>query len=395
MQNGAASQRWSPRSSDVDFGRVARELEDAVGGGAIPGAVIVVSQAGRVLYHAAFGARSIEPGQTPMQPDTVFDLSSLTKPLATTTAFMLLMKEKKVALDDRVTRFFHNFGVHGKIHVTFRHLLAHSSGLAAWRPYHREIERLERHGRPGFLGSRGAKEFVYAQVHRERPEYEAGTRTVYSDLGFILLGELIEVVAGMPLDRFCHERIFCPLGLRSTGFVDLYALRMRRLVPVTESIAPTENCPWRKRILCGEVHDDNAWAMGGVAGHAGLFASAMDVALLAARLCACWRGEDDFVPPEIVREFWTRGPGETGSSWALGWDTPSPAGSSAGVRISPAAVGHLGFTGTSLWIDLEREATVVLLTNRVHPRRDNERIRTVRPRVHDAVLEVLDACAST
>jgi CubicO group peptidase (beta-lactamase class C family) len=379
----------------VDFERVARELEDAVAAGAFPGAVIVVSRAGQILYHAAFGARSVEPEHTPMHPDTVFDLSSLTKALATTIAFMLLMKERKIALDDRVTRFFHNFGVHGKTHVTFRHLLAHSSGLAAWRPYHREIERLDRHGRPGFLGSRGAKEFVYAQVHRERPEYEAGTRTVYSDLGFILLGELIELVAGMPLDRVCHERIFRPLGLRSTGFVDLSALRVRGLAPVTESIAPTENCPWRKRILCGEVHDDNAWAMGGVAGHAGLFASAADVALLAARLHACWRGADDFVPREIVREFWTRGPGAAGSSWALGWDTPARSGSSAGMRISPVAVGHLGFTGTSLWIDLERDASVVLLTNRVHPSRDNERIRTVRPRVHDAVLEVLDACAST
>jgi CubicO group peptidase (beta-lactamase class C family) len=375
----------------MDFGRVARELERGVEGGAFPGAVVLVSQGGRVVYHAAFGARSLEPERTPMEADTIFDLSSLTKPLATATSFMLLVKERKVQVDDRVSRFFHNFGVHGKTHVTFRHLLAHCSGLPAWRPYHREVERLERQGRLGFVGSRGAKEFVYEQIHRERPEYALGTRSLYSDLGFMLLGELIELVSRMPLDRFCHERIFRPLGLRSTAFIDLTALRARRVSPVAEKIAPTERCPWRRRLLCGEVHDDNAWAMGGVAGHAGLFAGAVDVDVLVGRLRACWRGEDDFVPQALLREFWTRDPLVEGSTWALGWDTPSPQASSAGSRISRHAVGHLGFTGTSLWIDLERDAHVVLLTNRVHPRRDNERIRDVRPRVHDAAFEALDA----
>jgi CubicO group peptidase (beta-lactamase class C family) len=375
----------------VDFGRVAEELERAVAAGAFPGAVILVSQGGRVLHHAAVGSRTFEPAATPMRPDTVFDLSSLTKPLATTTAFMLLVKEKKVQLDDRVTRFFHNFGVHGKTHVTFRQLLAHCSGLAAWRPFHREIEQMERQGRLNFLASRGAKEWVYEQIHRERPEYEIGAKSVYSDLGFMLLGELIELVSRMPLDRFCTERIFRPLGLRATGFIDLTALRTRRLAPVTEMIAPTERCPSRGRVLCGEVHDDNAYAMGGVAGHAGLFATAAEVDALAARLVACWRGDDDFVPREVVQEFWTRDPTVRGSDWALGWDTPAAAHSSAGTRIARRAVGHLGFTGTSLWIDLERELTVVLLTNRVHPTRDNDRIRDVRPRVHDAVVEALAA----
>src|SRR5207249_4492996 len=144
---------------------------------AFPGAVILVSRAGRVLYHAAFGCRSLEPARAPMQPDTIFDLSSLTKPLATTTAFMLLVKERKVQVDDRVTRFFHNFGVHGKTHVTFRHLLAHCSGLPGCRPFAREIERIEREGRLNFIASRGAKEWVYEQINRERPEYELGARS--------------------------------------------------------------------------------------------------------------------------------------------------------------------------------------------------------------------------
>ena len=390
MRTAGDSGPWSPRSSDVSFERVAGEIEAAVAAGAFPGAVVLVSQAGRVLYHAAFGTRSLEPDGEAMRPDTVFDLSSLTKALATTTAFMLLVAERKIALDDRVTRFFHNFGVHGKTHVTFRHLLAHCSGLAGWRPYYQEIQRIDRQ-RLNFVASRGAKEFVYEQIHRERPEYETGARSVYSDLGFMLLGEAIELVGRMPLDRFCHERIFRPLGLRATAFIDLSVVRTRKLAAVTDMIAPTERCPWRKRMLCGEVHDDNAYAMGGVAGHAGLFASAADVDALATRLRACWRGDDDFVPQEIVRTFWTRDAAVEDSTWALGWDTPSRSGSSAGSHISPGSVGHLGFTGTSVWLDLERDATLVLLTNRVHPRRDNERIREVRPRVHDAIFEALGA----
>jgi CubicO group peptidase (beta-lactamase class C family) len=374
----------------VDFRGVARELEVGVRAGAFPGAVLLVARGADVLYHAAVGSRSVEPETTPMRPDTIFDLSSLTKPLATALAFMVLMREGKVRLDDRVSRFFHNFGVHGKTQVTFRHLLTHSSGIPGWRPYFKDILRVEQRGRLNFVASRGAKEFVYEHIHRERLEYPTGEKSVYSDLGFILLGQLVELVTRVTLDRYAHERIFRPLGLRSTAFVDLTLLRARRLAPVTDVIAPTERCPWRRRVLCGEVHDDNAWAMGGVAGHAGLFANATDVHAIAARLHACWRGEDEFVPCEVVREFWTRDSALPDSTWALGWDTPSPVGSSAGTKISRNAVGHLGFTGTSLWIDLERGAHVVLLTNRIHPRRDNERIREIRPRVHDAVMEALD-----
>jgi CubicO group peptidase (beta-lactamase class C family) len=144
-------------------------------------------------------------------------------------------------------------------------------------------------------------------------------------------------------------------------------------------------------VLCGEVHDDNAYAIGGVAGHAGVFASAIDVHRIVARLEACAADRDDFVPGAIVREFWRREGTVADSTWGLGWDTPSASGSMAGDRASAGTVGHLGFTGTSVWLDRERGAHVVFLTNRVHPRRDNERIKAVRPLVHDAVWEALDA----
>src|SRR5438093_1568021 len=209
----------------MSFEDVEREMDAAVGRRVFPGAVLLVREGTRVFYRRAFGHRSVEPEVTPMTEDTIFDLSSLTKPFATSVAMMLMVKEGKIGLDDRVTRFFHNFGVHGKTHITFRHLLSHCSGLPGWRPFSREIDRIEHQGRLNFLASRGAKEWVYEQIHRERPEYEIGARSVYRDLGFMLLGELIDLLSRMPLVRFCHERIFRPPGLRASAFVDLTAVR--------------------------------------------------------------------------------------------------------------------------------------------------------------------------
>jgi len=368
----------------LDFDAAARVLDDAIGQGAFPGAVILVARGDEVLWHAAFGNRSRDPSSTPMAPDTVFDLSSLTKPLATATALLTLAREGKIRLDDKITRFVPNFGVFGKQGITIAQVLAHCAGLAAWRPFYRELAR------GSGVATRAAATAVFERIHRERLEYAPGAKSVYSDLGFILLGEVVELLGHATLDKVCAERVFRPLGLRSTGFVDLAHLRVRKIVPVSEHIAPTERCPWRGRVLCGEVHDDNAWAMGGVAGHAGLFSSAADVHRLVARLRACWRGEDDFLPRDLVRRVWRRDDTVPGSTWALGWDTPAPSGSSAGVKVSAQSVGHLGFTGTSVWVDLERDAHVVLLTNRVHPSRSDDRIKAVRPRVHDAVWEALD-----
>jgi CubicO group peptidase (beta-lactamase class C family) len=374
----------------MSFEEVEREMEIAVGHRVFPGAVLLVRDGTRVFYLRAFGNRSLEPTVTPMSEDTIFDLSSLTKPFATSIAMMLLVREGKVRLDDRVTRFFHNFGVLGKTHITFRHLLSHCSGLAGWRPFFKEILQIERRGgRIRFLGSHGAKAHVYQAIHQERLEAPPGTRMLYSDLGFILLGAVIEEVSGMTLDRFCHERIFRPFGLRATAFIDLSLLRARRLEPVTEMIAPTERCPWRKKILCGEVDDDNAYAMGGVAGHAGLFSSAKDLDTILCRLKECYRNADPFIPQRIVQEFWTRDQAVPDSTWCLGWDSPSPADSSAGAYFSQHSVGHLGFTGTSVWLDLEHDRHVILLSNRVHPSRDNEQIRAFRPHIHDLIMTAL------
>jgi CubicO group peptidase (beta-lactamase class C family) len=373
----------------LGWSEVEQAFGDAIENRVIPGATIIVRRGADVAFEGAFGFRSIEPARTPAKIETVYDLSSLTKALATTVAVMLLARDGKFRLDDRVTRFFPDFSVHGKSAVTFRHLLAHCSGLPAWRPFYQRIAEIEKAGRVNFMASRGAKEFTYEEIHREKPDAPAASRAIYSDLGFIMLGETVEKVAGVALNRFCREKIFRPLGLRSTDYIDISLVRSRRLEPVADMFAPTEYCASRRRPLVGEVDDENAFAMGGVAGHAGLFAPVREVDRIARELVACHAGRSDFVPQKIVREFWTRDAAVPGSTWGLGWDTPSPLGSSSGRHFSPNAVGHLGFTGTSIWIEPEREIAISMLTNRVHPRRDNERIREFRPKIHDLIMDAL------
>jgi CubicO group peptidase (beta-lactamase class C family) len=372
----------------MNFAPVDSLFQRAIEEGVFPGAVVLVGHQDHVVYERALGKRSIEAQSAPMEMGTIFDLASLTKPIATTTAFMLLVKEKKLRLDDLITRVIPMYGVLGKNLTTFRHLLNHSSGLPAWKAYFEDIIRGEKTGKIHFLASRAAKNYVYEQIHREKPLTSPGAQSLYSDLGFILLGEAIEVVTSNTLDRFCHDRIFKPLGLRATGYVDLTQLRTRRLQPVEAMIAPTEHCPWRKKTLCGEVHDDNAYAMGGVAGHAGLFSSIRDVHHFLLCLRQCFLGGSEFLPQPLVREFLSKSDKGSGS-FALGWDTPAGEGSASGHRFSSRAVGHLGFTGCSIWWDLEKDCHVILLTNRVHPSRKNEKIKEFRPAIHDEIMKVL------
>ncbi len=373
----------------MDFQSVESAFNEAVAQGVFPGAVVLVAQEGEVVFERAFGYRSLVPEKTMLQSTTIFDLASLTKPLATTSALMLLVREKKIDLGDRVTRFLPTFGVFGKHFTTFRQLLNHSSGLPAWKPYYEEIIKTEKAGRINFVGSRGARDYVLEQIHREKPLGAPGTQSIYSDLGFMVLGEVVESLSGWPLDRFCQDKIFHPLGLRSTAFVDLTLLKTRKLQPVVEIIAPTENCPWRKKILCGEVHDDNAYAVGGVSGHAGLFSSARDIHQLLAWLDRCLHGKDSFLPQALVQEFLTKDRSVPNSTHALGWDTPSLQKSASGSCFSQLSVGHLGFTGTSIWWDLEKNCHIILLTNRIHPSRKNDKIRDFRPYVHDLIMKIL------
>jgi CubicO group peptidase (beta-lactamase class C family) len=373
----------------MNFLRVEKAFDEAVNEGVFPGAVVLAANADTLVFERAFGFRSLLPTQGALQPETVFDLASLTKPLATTLAIVLLTHEREIRIDDRVTRFLPAFGACGKQLTTIRQLLTHTSGLPAWKPYYEEAIKIEAAGRKDFIASPDAKRWVTQFVQREAPLCAPGTQCVYSDLGFIALGELVEIVAGMPLDGFCRERIYRPLGLSNMGFIDITKFRTKEPEQRHECIAPTENCPWRKKILCGEVHDDNAYVMGGVAGHAGLFATARDVHRLLACLSRCLQGLDDFFPRAVLADFFTKDRSVTNSRFALGWDTPALEGSASGGAFSSRTIGHLGFTGTSIWWDLEKNCHIVLLTNRVHPTRKNDKIRNFRPHIHDLLMKAM------
>lgn len=362
-------------------------MANAVQQGVFPGAVLLVRQAGQLLHRQAYGFQSLEPVRSPATLDTIFDLASLTKPLATTLAILLLIKNKKLSLEDRVGQFLPDFADAQKSTVTVRHLLTHASGLPAWRPYFEKIREEEQTRGGGFLGTRQAREWVYGQIQHEPLEAAPGERAVYSDLGFMLLGAVVEALSGTDFNVFCQANIFQPLDLQTTTFINTETPQAQPLS--SGRFAATERCPWRKRVVWGEVHDDNAFAMGGVAGHAGVFSTLDEVDRLVSCLVECHQGKNDFLPSGLLQECWTRDGRVPGSTWALGWDTPSRQRSSAGTLFSSHAVGHLGFTGTSIWIDLERQLHVVLLTNRIHPSRENTAIRDFRPRLHNAVLQAV------
>jgi serine-type D-Ala-D-Ala carboxypeptidase len=372
----------------MNFRPAEEAFREAVDQGVFPGAAVLAAKDDAIVFEGAFGFRSLLPAQSALQLDTVFDLASLTKPLATSLALMLLVRDGQVNVEDRVVRFLPAFGACGKQLTTVRHLLTHTSGLPPWKPYYEAVIKLAAAGRTNFAPGE-AKRLIARLIDGETLLSAPATQCVYSDVGFIVLGELVETVTGVPLDEFCLERIYRPLGLSSAGFINLSRASPDAIEPRRDLIAPTEDCPWRKKIICGEVHDDNAYAMGGVAGHAGLFATAREVHCLLVSLNRCFHGLDDFFSRSIVAEFFTKDRSVANSRFALGWDTPALGKSASGSAFSPRTVGHLGFTGTSMWWDLEKNCHIVLLTNRVHPTRRNDKIHRFRPLIHDLIMKAM------
>ena len=337
---------------------VTHYLDSVVASGAAPGAVLAITREGKRLVYGSGQLGADEPG-TP-GPATIYDLASLTKVIGLVTSAMLAVDEGKLDLDVPVQKYLPDFAGAGKERVTARMLLAHASGLPAWRPLFREA------------GSR-AEAFALADT---TPLGSApGTAEVYSDLGIIVLTQVVESIYHLRLDSLLQRRIFGPLGMNSTGYLPHQTQRDR--------IAPTEMDPWRGRVLRGEVQDENAAVMDGVSGHAGLFGSAEDLLIFAE-----WVLEQTDGRSPVIREFTRRQNLVPGSSRALGWDTPSPGGS-AGSRLSPRSFGHTGFTGTSLWIDPEHRLAIILLSNRVNPTRDNPRWAPLRGKIADLVMTTL------
>jgi CubicO group peptidase (beta-lactamase class C family) len=370
MTQDSSAGPWAP---------LQRLLESCVARQAFPGAVVAVGRHDTVLYLRAFGHLDYTHGRR-VTPRTVYDLASLTKVVGLTTAMMQLVAAGKVALDTPAVRYVPAF--HDRA-VTVRQLLTHSSGLPAWKPLWQQVH---------------SRTEMFALVDAEPLDQPPGTRTVYSDLGAMVLTQVVENVTGERLDRYLQARVFRPLGMRDTRFLPPASWRSR--------IAPTEmDTAYRHRLLRGEVHDENAAAMGGISGHAGLFGTAPDLVRFAQFLLRTLRGGGSSgrarpagsraasgahprgaVVDSATVAMFTAVQNPALSSRALGWDTPGE-GSSAGARLTPRAFGHTGFTGTSIWIDPGQDLFIVLLTNRVHPTRQNEQILAVRPRVADLAVE--------
>jgi CubicO group peptidase (beta-lactamase class C family) len=364
--------------------------------------VALVGLQGQCLWQEAVGRVSVDPQAEAVTPGTVFDLASLTKPLGTAVAVMRLVDQGKLSLTTTLGDLLPGEWLPpDKAPLTIESLLAHRSGLPAWRPFYQEVLQAPRSRRPGML----------ARLAAATPlEHPPDTATLYSDLGFMLLQAVVEAVSGASLDKFCREEIYLPLGLTALGFnplaiagsnsatemgnsLEIKAFSTENRKPKTENriYAATEPGLIPGRHIFGEVHDENAWAAGGVAGHSGLFGRGREVLALAAALYRAYHGEAAALPwrPATVRSFLTPPPG---SPRALGFDTPTPeAGQgSTGRYFSPGSVGHLGFTGTSFWLDLAFGQMVILLTNRVHLGRDRlAGIRAFRPRFHEAASRAL------
>jgi len=379
------------------LGRVEKALDKSIEKAEIPGAVVLARMLrdGELLeFECVRGHAVLQPERLPMARSTVFDLASLTKPMATNAAILLLVKDGLLNLDDPVAKVLPAFGDRDKEAVTLRHLLTHSAGLKPWRAFHELMIKKERKSLDRFLGTPEGREWILDRVVRSGLVHEPGEAAVYGDLDFIAVGAVVEAVTQQSLDAFCAERIFGPLGMKDTCFLPLPVdgSGPENAVPaqLRRRIAATENCDWRDRIVWGEVHDPNASAMGGVAGHAGLFATADDVMTFAQAYLDGWHGRSELFPEELVREFCTRQHLPQDSDWAIGWDTPTEGNSSSGTLFSANSIGHLGFTGTSLWIDLEREAIVVMLTNRVHLVAKRSHFG-LRPKLHDFIIDAFNA----
>lgn len=335
-------------------------LESAVAEGAFPGGYAVVgTREGIVAEYGAGRLDSADASRPTAQ--TVWDLASLTKVVATTSAVMQMVATGAIALDTPVVRYLPEWTAPVAAGVTVRHLLSHHAGLPAWRALYKEADTPEE-----------AWRLVLATPLDTVP----GVRFVYSDLGFILLGRLVERISGEPLAEYGPRHVFDPAGMRDTRYLPPASWRGRT--------APTEQDPWRQRKLRGEVHDENAARLGGASGHAGLFSTATDLARFARLYLNGGRLDGrQVLDSAMIRQF-TTVQNPTVSLRALGWETPTGR-NSAGQRLSRRAFGHTGFTGTSLWMDPERNLFVVLLTNRVNPTRQNSRIGAVRSRLADAV----------
>jgi CubicO group peptidase (beta-lactamase class C family) len=328
-------------------------------------------------FTRCYGLTSFGPVEKIVNKKTIFDLASLTKPFVTTLCILHLIDKGIVNWDDTLNKYFSK--IENKNKVTIEKILSHSSGFVSYKPYYKNFDNVP---------SEENKIKLINYILSDKLDYIPGNNTIYSDLGFILLGSIIEKVSDMSLDIYFNKYFTEPLNLNN----DLYFINLciKKDKKRDTFFAATEKCEWRKKIIQGEVHDEHAWLTGGIAGHAGLFGTINGVMGLCEYILDKWKGknsEKGIVLHSLNKALSKR---NNTSTWCYGFDTPSPFKSSAGKLISPSSVGHLGFTGTSFWIDPIRDLIIILLTNRIHPNRNNISIREFRPVFHDTVFRIFD-----
>jgi CubicO group peptidase (beta-lactamase class C family) len=347
------------------FHKVEELINNSINDSAFPGAVLLVWQNGNIIFEKPFGHLTYNNSPTLVTSNTIYDMASLTKVIATTTAAMICVDRNLFNIEDRVAKYIPEFAVNRKENITIKNLLMHNSGLPAFKKYYALYNRP--YG-------------VLNDIFSSSLSYPTGKKTVYSDLGMITLGKIIEKVTGKTLDEFCNQEIFKPLGMNDTFFNPPASLRCR--------IAPTEyDKYWRKRLIWGEVHDETASMLKGVAGNAGLFSTAVDISKVLQMLLkkGLFEGKR-IIDSATVCLFTSR----QSSGRGLGWDMKSSTASSAGKLFSDQSYGHTGFTGTSVWTDPVRDLFVVFLTNRIYPSRTDNKIIKIRPELHDLIIKAAE-----
>lgn len=369
--------------------RIEALIEDALDEGVFSAAALSVRHRGATIIRRHMGWTTLLPEPEPIVDGARFDLASLTKPFATATIAMRAVTEGWLHLDAPVPSLVPWLAGKGRWdEVRVRHLLQHTAGIPDWRP----LFAIARRAAPDAWPGDEAIVAVYHERLAALPFLRApGSAALYSDLGYLVLGAALVAAGGAGLGALFRREVAGPLKLLDTGFRPVEAWDEDHGGRARQLLVATERCPWRGRLLRGSVSDENAYALGGVAPHAGLFASLDDVGRWAGALLDAARGRPSplQVSQDVIERFWDA-PRVGNATWALGWDHPAPRGASCGSSFGPGAVGHLGFTGGSVWIDRDRDLAVVLLTNRVHPSRHDTRIRAFRPRLHDAVAAELD-----
>lgn len=354
---------------------ISREIENAISQGVFPGAVLLCAKNQKILIHESYGIADIFKNRE-MRKDSIFDLASLTKPLATTLAISKLIERNQIFLDQKIGSIIEEFKTSPKADITIDMLLRHTSGFPAHREYFKKIIK----------ANKNPRHTLRDLLACETLENKIGESQVYSDLGFMVLSWIIEEITGQRLDQFVSKQIYLPLEIDNLFFLEIGS-KKEKFKKYRQKIVAARQCSWRKKVLVGEVDDDNAWAAGGIEGHAGLFGNAGSIYKLCSEILnALLNKPTRVLRSDVIKNFVSR---KNQQDMVAGFDTPSKINSSSGKYFSKSSIGHLGFTGTSFWIDPETEVIIIFLTNRVHPLRSNEGIKKLRPLIHDLIFSEL------